>query len=319
MQMVPIISATQKTDLEYLQLFLDIRSILYAGQQDIPVYLVEAIQNLVNIIHFSRHHDGGLYIINGSHEGDPRFIDFVLKQAHFQPQTLPIHLDNGLLKLKANQVTLFMDCGERSEKDKGHAHASPLSFELSIGRTRVITSCGYTDDESYQAWQPGLRSSDAYSTMTINNESPVFPYKAQHFLSEQQGHSFLRTSHDGYKKKYGVEHQRHIYLNPEGDNIIGEDILEGFQPIPLKIRFHLHPLILCAPLPKKNQLLLRLPDGSAWRFIAGADSIALQESVYFGYQGQKKRSEQIVISFDGDEDSLEEAKHIIRWSLRKIQ
>lgn len=304
-------------DLEYLKIFLEIRATLYAGHQEVPPYLHKAIQNSVNVIHFSRHHDGGLYIMNGSNEDHPRFIDYVIKQAHIQPQKLPSKLENGILKLKANQVTLFMDCGDRYDYEYNTGHASPLSFELSIGRTRIITNCGYSHQKAYEQWQPSLRSSAAHSTLTIQNESPDLPYDVSHFLSEQQGHIFLRAQHNGYMKKFGINHQRHIYLNPEGDNIIGEDILEGVTDQFLDLRFHLHPLILCSKLPKKNQLLLRLPDGSGWRFIGSAEQLSLQESVYFGYQEQKKRSDQIVIAVQPN--GSEQKKLIIRWCLQKIQ
>lgn len=304
-------------DLDYLKLFIEIRAVLYAGQQEVPAYLVQQIQNLVDVVHFSRHQDGGLCILNGSDENDPRKIDMILRHAHAQAQSYPKKLDNGLVKLKSNQVTMLIDCGDRTYFDLDKAHISPLAFELSVGRTRVFTHCGAAaDQEKYKIWQEGLHSSAAHSTLTVRRESPDMPYDVEHYLSEQQGHMFLKASHAGYKQKFGITHLRHLYLSPEGDNIVGEDILEGAEDQFFDIRFHLHPHVLCSQLPKKNQLLLRLPDGSGWRFIANVQQISLQESVYFGYQGQKKRTDQIVIAVQGED--VKEKNKLIRWSLKKI-
>ena len=103
----------------------------------------------------------------------------------------------------------------------------------------------------------------------------------------KRGHAVLKASHDGYLKRFGLIHSRHLSLSPTGDKLEGIDTLEPpkgklrlKQDLPYAIHFHLHPDCRCT-LDGRTVCRIVLPDGQFWIFSAKDAPLSLEESLYF--------------------------------------
>jgi len=134
--------------------------------------------------------------------------------------------------------------------------------------------------------------------------------------SEEDGHAMLKASHDGYLKRFGLIHTRHLSLTPNGDKLEGVDILRPPKgqlrlkhDLPYAIHFHLHPD--CRhELDGHAACRVKLPDGQVWVFEAADASLAIEESLFYVDSAGPRPGLQIVLrgtTFGETE---------IRWTMR---
>ena len=112
------------------------------------------------------------------------------------------------------------------------------------------------------------------------------------------------ASHDGYAAAFGLIHRRCLNLDPHGNALHGEDILE---PVPgaapsgphlFAVRFHLHPLVQARVEDGIDgpTVLMLLPGGAIWRFTAEGAFVELGESIYCGTDAPPRPCFQITAS-----------------------
>ena len=147
------------------------------------------------------------------------------------------------------------------------------------------------------------------------------PLLTKSVREEQSGSVWIDATHDGYVERFGVRHQRRLYVDADGESLRGEDRIESIDgaslakraPRPLAARFHLHPSVR-ASLVKSNQaVLLRLPSGQGWQFHARGGVVAIHDSVYFGVGSLRRRTEQIVLS-----STMDSELRVLKWAFRRI-
>ena len=85
---------------------------------------------------------------------------------------------------------------------------------------------------------------------------------------EGDGATLVEATHDGYVRAFGLVHRRRLYLADNGDDLRGEDTLEGPAGCPFALRFHLHPSVTPTPVAGGDSVLLKLPSGAVWRLRA---------------------------------------------------
>ena len=153
------------------------------------------------------------------------------------------------------------------------------------------------------------RSTAAHSTLTVAdtnalNVSDQVPSQGQEIAvqasrREDNGSVLIESSHDGYARRYGLRHDRAIYMSADGDQIRGEDSLiainkTGQQIRSFAIRFHLHPQVNASLATDGVTALLRLPRGTGLRFRSGSN-VSLEASVYLGNSEGVRSSQQLTI------------------------
>ena len=194
-----------------------------------------------------------------------------------------------------------------------------LSFELSVGRERIIVNCGAAPAAG-PMWRDATRATAAHSTLTVadTNSSELKsngigrqPEKVETQRQEANGAHWLEASHDGYKKPFGAIHRRRLYLAESGDDIRGEDAIEASSPQPYTLRFHLHPSVNASVQQDGEAVLLRLPSGTGWRLRAEGAKMTLEEGIYLG-GADPKRAEQVVLT--GYPDGAQQVK----WAISKV-
>ena len=303
-----------------LQDLTEIRTLLQAGQTQAPPALPAAIERMAPVLRALRHGDGGLALFNGTREESPALIEAVLTQAGRAgrvPGNMP---DGGFQRLSAGRSLLIVDCGKPTPHGLDRfAHAGTLSFELSVGRDRMIVNCGAAPAASGE-WRDAARATAAHSTLVIADTSSSeirdtgLGRRPEHVEQQRQeagGAHWLEASHDGWRRVFGAVHRRRLYMADSGDDIRGEDVIEAESPQPYTIRFHLHPNVDASLQQDGEAVLLRLPSGSGWRLRADGAKMTLEESAYLGGPIPRK-SEQIVLT--GYEDGPQQVK----WAITRV-
>jgi uncharacterized heparinase superfamily protein len=306
--------------LAVLQDLTEIRALLQAAQAQPPQSLAGALERMVPALRALRHADGGLALFNGTKEENSGLIDQVLTQAGRAGRAPSALNEGGFHRLQAGRSVLIMDCGvPAGPKLDRFAHAGTLSFELSIGRDRMIVNCGAAPAAS-EEWRDACRSTAAHSTLVIADTSSSElkpeglgrkPEKVEVQRQEANGAHWLDASHDGYRKPFGAVHRRRLYMAESGEDIRGEDAIEAHSPQPYTVRFHLHPTVDASLQQDGEAVLLRLPGGSGWRLRADGARMGLEESIYLGGP-EPRRSEQVVLT--GYQDGPQQVK----WAITKV-
>ena len=311
--------------LAVLRDLIEIRAVLRGARCETPIDLQSAIDRMVPFLRYVRHGDGGLALFNDSNEDVAGEIDAVLgrSEAKGKPPMSAPH--SGFQRLAAERTLVLVDAAAPA-KLGGHAHAGTLSFEMSVGKERLVVNCGaHVADQS--DWRRVQRATAAHSTLTIDDtnsseilgpagtSSGTLGQRPEHVLCQRDdadGSVWLDLVHDGYARQFGVIHRRRLFLAAGGDDLRGEDTLVGEGNGRYAIRFHLHPRVQASLVQDGSAALLRLPSGLGWRLRASAGTLVLADSIYLGRRGEMKRAQQIIIS-----GLVEGRDPTIKWALRR--
>jgi uncharacterized heparinase superfamily protein len=298
---------------------IETRALLHLGGVEPPAALGAAIDRLSLALRTLRHADGGLALFNGTRDEPATLIELVLTQAGRAgraPAALP---ETGFHRLQAGRTVLIADAGAPAAHGLDRmAHAGTLSFELSVGRERLIVNCGAAPIGA-AAWTDAARATAAHSTLVIADTSSAElrpgglgrrPERVAVERHEANGAHWLEASHDGWRKPFGAIHRRRLYLAESGEDVRGEDVVEAAGPQPFAIRFHLHPAVIASVQQDGEAVLLRLP-GGGWRLRAEGARVSLEESIYLG-GAESRRSEQVVLT--GPQDGPQHVK----WAITKV-
>ncbi|MBC6440524.1 MAG: heparinase II/III family protein [Rhodospirillales bacterium] len=301
---------------------VDVRLALIQAKKPVPDWLQQTIDRAAPMLRFYRHGDGALALFNGGTEESAELIDNVLAmgQATGKPVSRAQH--TGYERLSARKTLILADAGGPPASDyAAHAHAAPLAFEMSIGPERLIVNMGAWQGAD-ASWRTAVRETAAHSTMAADDENAVeirrdgslgrAPRNVTVERDEEDGAVLLTLSHDGYRPLGRLVHRRSLYLSATGEDVRGEDVLEGPGGTKFALRFHLHPDVQAAVVRDGQGALLRLPSGEGWRMRMSGGVLELTDSVYLG-TGQMKRSQQVVIS-----GGLNGESTVVKWALTRV-
>ncbi|MCC7427434.1 MAG: heparinase II/III family protein [Alphaproteobacteria bacterium] len=301
--------------LQALQDLIECRVQLIAAQRTPPEVLMTAIERMAPILRMMRHGDGGLALFNGSLEENPQLIELVLSQSQSRARVPSSAAHFGFQRLQAGRTMLLVDAGPPPPTGLDRlSHAGTLAIELSVGRDRMIVNCGASPGAGSE-WRDALRATAAHSSLVVNNvnSSQLLeggglgrrPEKVGQQRHDLAGATWLDLSHDGYRRSFeGLVHHRRLYLAESGDDLRGEDAIEGGPAdTPFVVRFHLHPTVKASLVQDGVAVLLRLPTAGGWKFRAEGARLSLEESIYLG-GGEPRRTEQIVLSVAGGTSSV---------------
>jgi len=317
-----------------LQDLIEIRNLLHGAQVNPPAQLALVLERAGQALRLWRHGDGGLAQFNGTREDGAGLVDLVLTQGQARGRAPMLLEETGFQRLQAGRTVVITDAGAPPPprgRDVGSglprgadrfAHAGTLSFEMSVGRDRLIVNCGAAPAAETD-WRDALRATAAHSTAVLGETNSAElreeglgrrPERVEADRHESNGAQWLEASHDGWRKPFGAVHRRRLYLSESGDDLRGEDLLEqvdGTQKLPgVVLRFHLHPGVTATLQIDEQAVLLRLPSNVFWRLRAKGAKVALEESVYLG-SGEARRSQQMVLTAEPGEDT-------VQWAINRV-
>jgi len=310
-----------KAQLAALMALIDARGILRAAEKEVPQALQSAIDRAAPMLRFFRHGDGGLTLFNGSDEDTADRIDLVLARADAKGRAPLSAPHSGFQRLQAGRSLVLADAGAPPPRGfDDEAHAGILSFEMSYGRERLIVNCGGYDGSNAQ-WRAAARTTAAHSTLIVadTNAGELRAdggfVRAPHLIAceraEEDGAQWFQASHDAYEPSFGLRHARQLFLSADGEDLLGEDRLNGRAGQAFAIRFHLHPLVQASLTQEGSTVLLRLPSGTGFRLRAQGAVMSLAESVYLS-GGEPRKSQQVVL--DGHVGS---GGATAKWALKR--
>lgn len=307
--------------IELLLDLLPLRQAYAARNVPPPPALLNAIDRMMPMLRFFRHGDGSFGLFNGMGPTAPDLLATVLAydDARGAPVTNAPHA--GYQRLQGGETVMLVDTGRPPPLAMSQeADAGCLSFELSSKTYRIVVNCGLPAT-SRETWREVARATAAHSTVTFNDTSsarflgtgPLRRLVGSPIVSgptdvpvtrlDDEAGPALRASHNGYADRYGVVHQRSLWLTADGRRLEGEDMflpargnkLPSGRPDLFAVRFHLHPLVKVSRLSDGRGAMLMLPNREVWTFAAREDQVELEESVFLAGPDGPRRTTQIVI------------------------
>jgi len=260
-----------------------------------------ALARICPVLRALRHGDGSLALFHGSKEQDDRQIDRIIQYGARQRLLAPSMPDGGFWRIAAGKALLFVDGALPAPAPYDtNAHAAPLALEFSHGRQRLFVNCG---SASTGQWKKALRETAAHSSLVIEGTSCCDfsrdgailrrPAHVTFNHQTQDGAHWLDGQHDGWYPGFGVNWRRRLYLGPAGEDLRGEECIDGERRVAFALRFHLHPSVQAELAPDGDEVLMHA-GGMIWRFRQEGGTLSLERSVYVG--GEKPvASSQIVI------------------------
>jgi uncharacterized heparinase superfamily protein len=319
-----------------LELLFDLRTLDEALAQrgrDAPESLLRAIDRLAGAVRFFTLADGALPELQGGEAGTKTYVAAARAAEGGSP---PPASRNGYQRLDGRSLQVFVD-GAAPAKGAWSvsACAQPLAMEVLAEGRRLIAASAWSPEA---AGPQALRLVDASSTLSIADLAcgePLRGFRAAALgprlvgayeavearRQEAEGALLVELSHDGWVKRFGMRHERRLYLDLAADELRGEDALvpvnpegvgeEGRRFIPFKIRFHVHPDVSASLARDGKSVLLRTSeDDHGWWLRNDAQSADIETSVYF-QDGKPRRAQQVVLR--GQARAESGAK--VRWKL----
>ncbi|MGJ0308723.1 heparinase II/III domain-containing protein [Aliarcobacter cryaerophilus] len=160
---------------------------------------------------------------------------------------------SGYRKVKKQNYECLVDTGEvGASYIAGHAHADTFNFELYIRNQPFIVDAGLS---TYNIGKQRdiERSTKAHNTVEINGENSSEVWggfrvaNRANIVELIEKKDFIKSTHDGYKKKFGILHTRKWIF--EENKIIIEDSLN--QECNAIARLHFHPNITEEDIEKR--------------------------------------------------------------------
>ncbi|MFA6019503.1 MAG: heparinase II/III family protein [Rhodospirillales bacterium] len=285
------VSRSPGVQLDVLKDLIDLKIWLNSANRELPDGLQGALDRMSPMVRFWRMGDGTLAHFNDTGHVAAAQTSLALALCGSRGKPLVSAPHSGFERLTAGRLLAVMDTGRPAQDP--HAHAGALSFELSVGRQRLIGNMGMAPP-SQAEWRHALKHTAAHSTVTVGNTDSV-PVRVTAERQEDQGAIWVNASHDGYLASHGLMHKRRLHLDGQGTLLRGEDSLEGKEGMEVALRFHLDPSVQAAPSGDGRAVLLKLGDGAGWRFRAKGALIEMEGSAFKSGDEAPRRSQQIVL------------------------
>lgn len=310
------ISRQPSITLDILTDLIWIRNSLYENDE-LKELIDTNITKISHAIKSLRLGDGTLTRINGGRASSRDAIDKILEKTGIKLRSrISTSLSvSGFERVTAGRSIIILNC-INSSKSK---YKGTLSFEMSVGRDKLITNCGPAPNND-EKWIQALSSSAAHSTLVMENTNSSslannrIP-KVNVNREVETGNEIINTSHDGYKSLYSATHQRKLKLDSRGINLQGTDIITSGPNIKFKIHFHVHHRVNLQLTRNKERILLLTPSGG-WEFYILNSNIdfdmSIEPSIYIEDNGERKNTSQFTISGQTTNSGIK-----IEWCLVK--
>jgi uncharacterized heparinase superfamily protein len=299
-----------------------------------PDAMARALDRLAGAVRFFTLADGRLAAFQGGEALSPAYIAAARARDADGDREVPA-ARGGYHRLEARSLQVMADAAAPAEGAWSQtACAQPMAIEVLAGGKRLIVGGG---------WSPGapgpqaMRLVDAASTAAVSDAvcgEPLCGFAARVLgprlrdayamldmrRQEASGALWLELAHDGWIRRYGLRHERRLYLDTASDELRGEDRLvplarkggrDGRRFVPFVVRFHLHPQVSALIARDKRSVLLKAEgEETGWWLRNDALQVALEASTHH-QDGQTRHGQQIVLRGQARLD----AGAKVRWKL----
>ena len=305
-----------------------------AGPDDLP----RAIDRLSAATRFFTLPDGRLADFQGGESVSPRRIAAALAHEEGEPSVRRRAPHGGFERLDSQAIAAMVDAGlPASGRWSTTACAQSAALEIVCGGDRLVVGCAWTADSGASH---ALRLTDASSTANLADMSagqPLrgfpaaalgprligAPRKVEVKRHDAEAAAWLEVSHDGWAKRFGLIHERKLYLDRGLEELRGED---NFRPVvekepdgprryfPFTVRFHLHPDARASLARDHKSVLLKGPSEQGWWLRNDAVSVSVEPSIHIE-GGIQRRTVQVVMRGQASADKGGK----VRWKLSRAE
>ncbi|MBJ3777640.1 heparinase II/III family protein [Acuticoccus mangrovi] len=312
-----------------LEVLIPLSEALARRQLPTPPPLRDAIDRMMPMVRFFRHGDGGLAHFHGAGHVSAATVEAVLAYDDVAGQPAANARYTGFQRIEAGASAVIFDTGRVPPPAHSlHAHASALAFEFSHGPHRLVVNCGALDRVRPE-WEGAARTTAAQSSLVVAETSSArilerWPlagwlgallYRGPRSVEVEREKLTARAVHDGYRRPFGLLHERRLTLSEDGLWLEGEDRLVGRERLagmPFEVRFHLDPDVKVRVERTRKRALFSLPDGAIWLF--GLDQgppISVEESIVLSGPRRARRTVQLVMAGNTLTDDT------VRWHIAR--
>ena len=306
--------------------------------KEMSATLEDIIIRMGTIARMWRHANGEMIRLLGSDEIDLDQVNDTLDRAGPKGRISNHAGDSGFIRMASGRSLVLINTAPAPwalplvMASGGRPEAGANSFEFSNGNNPIIINAGQQKKlfDEIPELAEALAGTAGYSTLSIDksNAADLTATDTSGRLASADhaetgpasGGLLAESKHDGFERKFGIIHQRRIFLATGGNDLRGEDALlytgaPGLVPQEAIIRFHLHPRIT-AQMSMGGDVLLRLPGNAApWQFKAKGADIRVEDSVVLDKSGLMKCA-QITLTVPLGDIRAEYSK-VIKWALRR--
>ena len=306
-----------KIHIQVLMDLLDIRVILNSTKKNIFFDLQNSINKMSIAYRFFLHKDNSLADFNGSGDINYKILKDLTSEIP-KPSKNPRELIyGGFQRVDTKNTTLILDCGvPKNYAATYKAHSCTTAFELSYKKNKIIINSLSGLDEKIK------KTTAAHSTLTLNNTNAYKILQNEHLSRvpdklkikrvERYGANVIEIESYGYKNQYEAIHKRIIYIDKNGIDIRGEDNIYCPMDLSFDLRFYLDSKIKTLITNNGKSVVLKLPNGSGWKFVSSLNKLNLVLNRSLNTNKQPVRNEHIHLT-----GKTMELITIIKWSLKK--
>ena len=306
-----------KIHIQVLMDLLDIRVILNSTKKNIFFDLQNSINKMSIAYRFFLHKDNSLADFNGSGDINYKILKDLTSEIP-KPSKNPRELIyGGFQRVDTKNTTLILDCGvPKNYAATYKAHSCTTAFELSYKKNKIIINSLSGLDEKIK------KTTAAHSTLTLNNTNAYKILQNEHLSRvpdklkikrvERYGANVIEIESYGYKNQYEAIHKRIIYIDKNGIDIRGEDNIYCPMELSFDLRFYLDSKIKTLITNNGKSVVLKLPNGSGWKFVSSLNKLNLVLNRSLNTNKQPVRNEHIHLT-----GKTKELITIIKWSLKK--
>jgi uncharacterized heparinase superfamily protein len=326
---------TPEEMIEVMQVMLSVRELFTLRGQPAPDVLMQAIDRMGPALKGLVHGDRRLACFHGGGPGPDRAAAAVLEVAGLSPKPLRNAAHSGYQRLDGGRTVVILDAGPPPPgRVSRRAHAGALAFEFSDGEQRVVVNCGSARAPSLLVGddlRETLRTTAAHSTVVVADTASTL-LRSDGLLGkgvtevtavrrENEDGTWVEAVHDGYACRFGLKHERKLFLRLDGVDLRGEDRLEPVSAVHRRadpaghmvdVRFHLAPGVTAFPTQGGDAAALKLPGGSAWMFRCRGGTLTLAETLVIDADGTPRRASQLVITTRTTKDGA-----VINWLFQR--
>ncbi|MCR5878074.1 heparinase II/III family protein [Phenylobacterium sp. J367] len=207
-----------------------------------PDEVMRAIDRLAGAVRFFTLADGRLAAFQGGEELQPAYVAAARARDEGEARAIPA-ARNGYQRLEARSLQVVADAAAPAAGPWSVAAcAQPLAIEVLAAGRRLIVGAGWSPDaQGPQA----MRLVDAASTASLGDAPIGEPLRGvsarvlgprltgaidtvEARRHEADGALWLELAHEGWSKRFGLRHERRLYIDVEADELRGED---RFSPV----------------------------------------------------------------------------------------
>lgn len=149
---------------------------------------------------------------------------------------------SGYRKITKENYECILDIGEiGASYIPGHAHADTFNFELYVNNKPFIVDSGLSTYNTGKI-RDSERSTKSHNTVEINSENSSEVWggfrvaNRANIVQFEEKENYIKATHDGYKKEFGVLHTRKWKVDK--NKIVIEDILNKNSKAVARLHFY---------------------------------------------------------------------------------